>query len=465
LPIDDLLIGAPHLSPTTNLPNAAGAAYLVYGKQPLQANQTLGTTQSLSTLATPLVTAQGVPLNPLQGSIFKDNLSDGFGFSVSTAGDFNNDGVDDIMIGAPYYSQTAALGNEGYVAVVYGVKGTATNIATTRLNQIVTISPTVGVATTAIPQVVVYTGAGAASYAGFSISSSGHIQIGTSTTTEPIFDILIGAPGGTGTAYLVPGTGAGATTPVASSPLSLSNINTAPINGSSFTATGTSDVAIVAGGLGTSVNARNLVVDPEPTTTFNTVDPDEVPDLFFGAPYSSLLNPNNLVQTLRTLAGVAYVVEGSLLGGTASTGTSTTTTTSASAPSVTSKVSFLNPVVFTGADNGLPNPPISALSHLTSYAPLPVQVAEQQFRPQPGFVTREAVYTKPTSKKGGAHQAPAGTTLVVDNIRHSENEYSKVNTLRVGVRTRGKTKVGTKTTFTHAVKVIPTNLQTETYPG
>ena len=75
------------------------------------------------------------------------------------------------------------------------------------------------------------------------------------------------------------------------------------------------------------------------------------------------------------------------------------------------------------------------------------------------------MFHKPASQKGGAHSAPAGTVLQVSAIKRSENKYTHVNTLRPGVRTRGKTKIGKQTTFTHKVKVIPTNQQTETFPG
>jgi hypothetical protein len=449
--IDDLLIGAPG-------GGVGGEAFLVYGSQAYLPNQTIGSTYSLATLGTAPVTTP-VQTYPLQGVIFVDQtIGDLFGFSVATAGDFNADGVDDIMIGAPGY-----LTSTGYVTVVYGLSGTATINTSTRLNGVFAVNPTV---TSTLYSSASYIGQGIDAFTGYSIASSGHIQIGTATTTEPTYDILIGAPGDAfQTAYLVPGTGAGVTP--ATGTLMLANINTT-LGGNSFNVSGTSDPAVITGnaGFATSVSARNLVVDPNSGT--NTVDPDDVPDLFFGAPFASLNSPINIATTLRSLSGVAYVVEGSLIGGTSSsggTGTSGGTTSSATVTtSFNTIVNSLNPVVFTGDDSGLPNPPLSQLSHLDSYAPLSVPLAEQQFRPTPGFLAREDVYHHP-SQKGGSHSAPAGTVLDVAAIRGSENQYSKVNTLRPGVFKRGKTVVGKKTTFTHKVKVIPENLQTETYPG
>ncbi len=192
------------------------------------------------------------------------------------------------------------------------------------------------------------------------------------------------------------------------------------------------------------------------------MDDDAVPDLFFGAP-GSTLNNTTIVNGVRPLAGAAYVIEGALIGGTSS-GSTTTTTTGGNATSFNAVVNTLPPIIFTGNDFGLASPPVSALSHLISYAPLPVQVAEQQFRPQPGFLARQNVSQHPSQRKG-THQAPAGTVETVKAITGSENKYTKVNTLRPGVFKRGKTKVGKKNTFTHKVKVIPASQQTETYPG
>ena len=120
--------------------------------------------------------------------------------------------------------------------------------------------------------------------------------------------------------------------------------------------------------------------------------------------------------------------------------------------------------IFTGIEAGLANPPVSALEHLTSYQPLPVTIAYQQFQVQPGFLAREEVYHHP-SKKSGVHQAPAGTVANVAAIGHSEDKYAKKLTLAHSVFTRSKFKQGKAITFTHKVKVIPRSEQTQTFQG
>jgi hypothetical protein len=94
--IDDVIIGAPraNVSPIFG----SGDAYIVYGTQgdaPFS---------PLSTLDTGITTIVG------KASI------DGFGYSVKSAGDVNGDGIDDVIIGAPY-------GTDGYNAEAYVVYG------------------------------------------------------------------------------------------------------------------------------------------------------------------------------------------------------------------------------------------------------------------------------------------------------------------------------------------------------
>ena len=123
-PLDDLLIGAP------GLPPAARPISSTPGRRS-RANQTLGTTQSLSTLGVAPTT--NPVTNPLQGVVFVNTTAgDNLGFAVAGAGDFNSDNAGDIILGAPGYRTST-----GYATLIYGFSGTTT----TRTNGIFTINP------------------------------------------------------------------------------------------------------------------------------------------------------------------------------------------------------------------------------------------------------------------------------------------------------------------------------------
>ncbi len=436
---DDLLIGAPGAF-------QGGGAYLVYSLQSFAPNMALGTIQSLTSLGIPATT--NPVTNPLQGAVFGDQtFGDRLGFAVSSAGDFNADGAGDIILGAPGYNLSA-----GYADVVFGQTGTTT----TRINGIFVLSPTVA---TAGLKSVSFLGTAAFDYAGYSLATTTHINFATTATATPNFDVLIGAPGGE-EAYLVPGTAAGAIQLTGSQQLSTIN---STLNGSLFTVSGLSDPSVLPSGFGTSVSARNPVYDANALGT--TVDSDAVPDLFFGAPYSSLLNPVNLLTTTRSRAGVAYIFESGLNGSTTGGGGNPTSPGSGGFTNLTANAfGLLTPVVFTGDNYGLPYPAVSSLEHLNSYAPLPVQLAYNQFLPLPGYRTREEVYHHP-DKKGNVHQFPAGTALNVAGIGHSEAKVLRVHTLSSHIFDRGKTRVGRATSYTHKVKVIPRSEQKGYYPG
>jgi len=90
---DDIIIGAPYAN------SNRGEAYVIYGKQ-------TGARISLATTLNQVTT----------GIMIKGNANNDFlGGSVSTAGDINNDGFDDIIIGAPYKSS-----KKGAAYVIYG---------------------------------------------------------------------------------------------------------------------------------------------------------------------------------------------------------------------------------------------------------------------------------------------------------------------------------------------------------
>jgi len=92
---DDLLIGTPFKN------RYRGIVYVIYG----------GPKASLSN-----IDLNSTILDPLStGFYITGNIDDQVGFSLSTAGDVNGDGYDDILIGAPYTNKS-----QGAVYVIYG---------------------------------------------------------------------------------------------------------------------------------------------------------------------------------------------------------------------------------------------------------------------------------------------------------------------------------------------------------
>jgi len=76
-----------------------------------------------------LGTANGLSSSPAWHK-YSDQASAYFGWSVSTAGDVNGDGFDDVIVGSPYYQDSAAQEDEGYVFVYLGsASGLATSPA------------------------------------------------------------------------------------------------------------------------------------------------------------------------------------------------------------------------------------------------------------------------------------------------------------------------------------------------
>lgn len=122
---DDLLIGAPGADPDRRF--AAGASYVVFGKAD-------GFDPSIS-----LGSLNGNNGFALSGI----NAGDGLGGSVSSAGDVNGDGFNDLLIGAPsanrfyngIFGQEYSLENAGESYVVFGkADGFSSNVNLATLN-------------------------------------------------------------------------------------------------------------------------------------------------------------------------------------------------------------------------------------------------------------------------------------------------------------------------------------------
>jgi hypothetical protein len=215
--IDDLIIGAKGADPNGT---DSGQSYVVFGSRS-------GFSASLN-----LSTLNGSNGFKINGILALDNS----GYSVSSAGDINGDGIDDLIIGTPYADPNGTDSGQSYI--VFGSRSgfsASLNLSTLNGSNGFKIN-----------------GVAAADRSGYSVSSAGDIN------GDGIDDLMIGAPGNasSGRSYVVFGrAGIGSSGTVELSQLSGSN--TDGINFST-TFTGTA-VAVVDTDL-TLVdrNSRNL---------------------------------------------------------------------------------------------------------------------------------------------------------------------------------------------------------------
>ena len=235
--IQDIIIGAPDASPGGLI--VAGKTYVVFG------NDNWSSPISLSTL-------NGANGFALDG----ETANDQSGYSVSTAGDVNDDGIQDIIIGAPDASPIGSLyGGKSYV--IFGKTNWTSPFLLSSLNGI----------------------------NGFQLDGVAYEQNGVSVSTagdvngDGIQDIIVGAfeaAGGAGAAYVVFGRSNW------TSPIALSSLN--GING----------IRLAGGMVGDQCGAS--------VSQAGDVNGDGIQDLLVGAYQAS---PGGL-----NLAGKTYVVFG-----------------------------------------------------------------------------------------------------------------------------------------------------------
>jgi len=247
--IDDLIIGTPYADP--NGINYAGQSYVVFGSQ-----SGFGASLNLSSLDG----SNGFALNGIA-------TNDRSGSSVSSAGDINGDGIDDVIIGAPF-AYGNGITNSGESYVVFGSNsgfGASLNLST--------LDGSNGFA---------LNGIAAFEISGSSVSSAGDIN------GDGIDDVIIGAPfaygngiTNSGQSYVVFGSNSGFG----------ASLNLSTLDGSN---------GFAINGIAAYDNSGNSV------SSAGDVNGDGIDDLIIGAQYAE---PNGIINS-----GQSYVVFGSQSG-------------------------------------------------------------------------------------------------------------------------------------------------------
>ena len=262
-----LVIGAPQFNV------GPGQANLVYATAGLGAAGI--TTNNFTSIQLNRI---GGSVNGISGAVFTGTgTNDRTGFAVSTAGDFNNDGVADILIGSPGFNTAT-----GRVDLIYGRRATPTTPGA------ITGTVPLGAIPSGINSVE-FDGASTGSLAGFSVTAVGLIN------SDTINEILIGSPGfnnSQGVAYLIPGN------PDLQGTLSLANAEAQPIQGLII---GLSQPAGNPNFLGSSVGGLLGT-----NNQGRTVDGDTSSDFVIGAAGFAL-------NSGRLGAGGAYLLEGAFV--------------------------------------------------------------------------------------------------------------------------------------------------------
>ncbi|MFO0956673.1 MAG: integrin alpha [Isosphaeraceae bacterium] len=378
---DDLLIGAPN----------DGTAYVIYSSANLPAQQ-----QALPGGSIGISLSRVGAANDVAGAAFI--FGSDTGYSVSTAGDFDNDGVSDILIGNPSFDFLS-----GRAFLIFGRRATTTTPAINgRFNGVNNLP--------AGTRSITYVG-GAFQQLGTSVSGLGRLAgtqvVNGRRSQDNLDDIAIGAPGtpllASGTVYVMLGK---TTLPTSPAPADTE-----------------ADLIITgATGFGRAVAARRFPLNPVSTT----IDSDRIPDFVVGG-----------VRGPSPASGNAtFVFEGALLfPNQSSTGGTVLPGRGASAPVATQLI--------------LPEQAVPTVQSLSTflYKAIPSTVALPEFRPKAANATRLARFQGlvKTSKKNGTKYY---------------NQPSRGNTLGYGVFSRGRYPVGQvrfKAVPTNS-KTVPVNL-------
>ncbi|MEH2182548.1 beta strand repeat-containing protein [Nostoc sp.] len=245
--IDDLIIGAYQASPNSGIPPYTGQSYVVFGGTNLGSGGTLNVSD----------------LNGTNGFIINGiGNFDGLGRSVSNAGDINNDGIDDLIIGAPTADPNFRTG-QSYV--VFG----GTNLGSGGTLNLSDLNGTNG---------FIINGIAADDLSGSSVSNGGDIN------NDGIDDLIIGAyfasPNGkenAGQSYVVFG-------------------------GTNLGSGGTLNLSDLNGTNGLIINGTTSDFSGNSVSNGGDINNDGIDDLIIGAGFA---NPNG-----KDLAGRSYVVFG-----------------------------------------------------------------------------------------------------------------------------------------------------------
>ncbi|CAB5498717.1 hypothetical protein AZO1586I_378, partial [Bathymodiolus thermophilus thioautotrophic gill symbiont] len=160
--LDDLIVGAKYADPSGKL--SAGKSYVVFGK----ANSSAINLSAIADTSNPLG-------NPLGGFVINgEAANDWSGWSVSSAGDVNGDGLDDLIVGASG-ADPSNKSNAGKSYVVFG----KTNGSAVDLSTIADASNPLGG--------FVINGEAAFDESGFSVSSAGDVN------GDGLDDLIVGA--------------------------------------------------------------------------------------------------------------------------------------------------------------------------------------------------------------------------------------------------------------------------------